>query len=156
MTNEHRDSDSGWKPCEIGLIGEFAQRLKNRRRVILTAQIAGGAALGGALLALLLTVMPDIFSARGSVKDFNYGGITCSEVQSRADAYIRGELDEPTVVKISAHLKECPLCSVLIDRMKQEDTSTSFRSSVREKNTRISRAAKSHRRFSWIASAQHP
>jgi anti-sigma factor RsiW len=120
MTNETKRNDDAWLPCAAGEIQQFVRRRKNRRRAIFAAQLAGGAVFGG-ILALLVTGMPDFLRRDKGMPEYHYGGIACKDVQTQAQADMKGQLDPETAAKIREHLRQCPHCPELIEKMKKQN-----------------------------------
>ncbi len=92
-----------WKPCPAGKLSALSTRIQRRTQRRRFLQFAGAfslLALGGGTLGFLLTRQ----------REFDYGGITCSEVLGHAEAFMRGQLGEPLTGKIRLHLAECPSC----------------------------------------------
>lgn len=97
---------SGWSKAPPGEVAGLGQklRLRRKRRLFLktAAVTAAGllAAAGGAGLWWLV----------GRTREYDYGGITCSEVMDRARAYAMGQLQGADRDRVREHLARCPVC----------------------------------------------
>jgi len=105
----------GWSPC-TGEIEHFVKRERRRKGGVVLGKMLGGAAVG-ALLVIVFTGPPEWAEGPPPVGDFRLGGITCSEVRANVDDFMAGKLDAATAERIRIHLRECPHCSVLLERM---------------------------------------
>jgi hypothetical protein len=91
----------------------LARRLKNRqsRRRFLKA---GGGILGG-----LLAVAGGWWVVRSATREreYDFGGITCSEVAACTDDLLQGRLPAEVVAKVRQHLLYCPSCKRMIEQL---------------------------------------
>jgi hypothetical protein len=106
-----------WEPVPEGEIWSLSKRLRGRRQRRLFLR-AGGALLGtlatGGLLVWWLrgpSAVPAPSPGPRPPADFFYGGIACSEVRAKAEAYGTGTLDAGIRSKIIEHLAKCPPCA---------------------------------------------
>jgi hypothetical protein len=102
-----------WQPAQGREVATLARRLrgrKSRRRFLVAAGTIGGtllAGLGGWWLVQLATRQ----------REYDFGGITCSEVAARADALMQGKLAEDEVARVKQHVLLCPHCKPWFERM---------------------------------------
>lgn len=92
-----------WKPCPAGKLSALSTRIQGRmqrRRFLKFAGAFSVLALGGGTLGFLLT----------RHREFDFGGITCSEVLGHAEAFMHGQLGEPLVSRVRIHIAQCPHC----------------------------------------------
>ena len=115
---------AGWEPCPSGEFEQLSQRLRQRlkRRRFLRASLAAAAAFvglgGGLALYQTRTRQPPSPILPEEETDMDIAGIKCSQVRQVATAYIRGDLDEPTRQRVTAHIARCPNCNRLINSMR--------------------------------------
>jgi hypothetical protein len=102
-----------WRPASGAEIVRLARRLKRRksRRRFLKA---GGGIIGGVLaLAGGWWVVRSMTRER----EYDFGGITCSEVAARTDDLMQGRLPADEVAKVKQHVMLCPNCKPKFERM---------------------------------------
>lgn len=104
-----------WQSCPPGTLSEFAgqhRRLERRRFLMKSGTIAGG---------LLLAARAGILAFREkSPHEYDFGGITCTEVRAKAPLLMSGSLDEDVARKIEIHLSKCPNCPEYMDKMMKQ------------------------------------
>ncbi len=109
-----------WQPCPPGEFERLSERLRRRRqrRRFLRVSLAAAAALagvgGGGAAYLALTRQ----SSSVPTQDMDFAGIKCSQVRQVAAAYLRGDLDEETRRRVTAHVAQCPNCNRLLNDMR--------------------------------------
>ena len=52
--------------------------------------------------------------------DYDFGGITCTEVRADMPQMMAGKLDQETMMRIQKHLELCPNCKRLADQMRDQ------------------------------------
>ena len=93
-----------WDECPAGTLSALSGKLqgrKRRRRFLQVASAMSLAVLGGGAVGIALLLRPN---------DYDFGGITCSEVARNADAFAHGEVREPLLGKMRVHIAQCPMC----------------------------------------------
>jgi len=99
-----QEDSAEWEPCSPGELRRLARRLGRRRQrrnfLRSAAVVAAVAATGGVALWLWAD----------NPLEPSYGGITCSKVKARADAYRKGELSADVCDRIRQHLARCGPC----------------------------------------------
>jgi hypothetical protein len=105
-----------WEPCAPGEVAQLGKKLRGRktRRVFLRASVVTAASLLAAGGGLWLA-----FGRRGD-GEYDYGGITCSEVVRQGKEYMAGKVPEPTRSKIAEHVAKCPRCGPLFKQMREQ------------------------------------
>ena len=103
-----------WLPASGGEVVRLTRRMKARksRRQFLQA---GGGIVGG-----LLAVAGGLFAVRSAnrEREYDFGGITCSEAMARADAMTKGnKLPEAEMMQVKEHVKLCPNCKPKVEQM---------------------------------------
>ena len=107
-----------WDSCPPGALSALSGKLRGRKRRRRFLQVAGAlslAVLGGGVaagLGLILGKRPN-----DATQEFNFGNITCTEVVQNAQAFAMGQVQEPLLGKMRAHLAQCPRCGPLIRNM---------------------------------------
>lgn len=129
MAEEPRNPDL-WEACPPGELSGMVRRVKARRRTRTWPQVAG------ASLAVLVLVAGGVFVAtrlssptQEGPAGFDFGGITCREVQPILPEYLAGTLDEGRARKVRKHVAQCPHCGPMLEEMR---TSTVLRPAVRD------------------------
>jgi hypothetical protein len=108
--------DQVWAPCTPGSLARYASQHRGRRRRVAAAKIAGGS-----LVCVLAISIGWKLSHDGQLREFNFGGIACHEVQRLMPQYMMKELPAETSDKIQSHLAQCPMCQEIMRRMKQKE-----------------------------------
>jgi len=113
---DHSDiKQMDWQTCPPGTLSEFAgkqKHLERRRFLMKTGGIASG---------LLLAAGVGFYTYRqNSRNEYEFGGITCTEVRKNAPLLMAGTLDESIIRKIDIHLSKCPNCPEYMEQMKLE------------------------------------
>ncbi len=106
------DQPTPWQQLEPGALKQAAHR--HRASVRQREWIKGGVAVAGIVLSLLWILTP---RADVGVREYHYGGISCSEVGANAYSYLDKKLDESTREKIEEHLKLCGQCRMYLQRI---------------------------------------
>ena len=71
-----------------------------------------------AALMLLMAGGGVFFTSRiRNEKDYDFGGITCTEVRAYLPQMMAGKLDQESMMRIQKHLELCPNCKRLADQM---------------------------------------
>ena len=112
--SNHRQPPDDWQPASGGEVVHLTRRLKGRKSRRLFLQ-AGGSLVGG-----LLAVAGGWFAVRAvsREREDDFGGITCSEAMSRADAMVKGKkLPESEMMQIKEHVNLCPKCKPKFEQM---------------------------------------
>lgn len=108
-------SDSGgWQACPPGELGELAGRLRTRRRNSKIARLATVSALLLAAGGLYLQMGPgrnlNLPGHALENGEFNFGGITCTELHRALPGLKAHTLDEATLARVREHVDKCPHC----------------------------------------------
>jgi hypothetical protein len=117
MTRQQGDEPPvapGWENSPPGEVRRLRQRLRGRRRrrAFLRAAATAAAGLfvtGGGLALWWGLVRP---------REYDYGGITCSEVRRLAEDYRMGKLAAAERERVRVHLARCPHCKLFFERMR--------------------------------------
>jgi hypothetical protein len=116
MTTNHPrrpPPEDEWLPAAEGEVARLTHRLKRRktRRQFLKA---GGGIVGG-----LLALAGGWWAVRTAThpREYDFGGITCAEVEARADDFMQGRLAPEVAAKMTQHLSLCPKCKPKFERM---------------------------------------
>lgn len=112
MTNTSRE-DNGWEVCPPGTLVEYARRAKTAQRNRAILRLAGE--VGAAVALFLLVVWLAPWGNRE--REFDYGGISCRDVQSKMQPYMMGALAADERERIRLHLAQCPRCQELMKKM---------------------------------------
>lgn len=122
MTNTTPE-ENGWKACPAGTLVDYARRAKTARRNRTVLRLAGE--IGAAVILFLLVVWLAPWGDRK--REFDYGGISCHDVQSEMKQYMMGGLAPEVREKVRLHLAQCPRCQELMKKM-QGANATAVRS----------------------------
>lgn len=113
--NAQAHSLEDWEPCDGGELRQVVWRVKTDRRNRDIVRIGG---VG--VILLLCTFAATLVWQQANQSGYDYGGITCKEVESHLPAYKEDRLDDRQLVKrIRVHLAECPHCGPLYEKMSQ-------------------------------------
>jgi hypothetical protein len=113
MNTERTENDATREPCPPGELRTIADRTKPRRRRDALRQIGGvtaaliAAGAGGYLVSEWLW----------GVREYDYGGIVCSQVVPLFRDYHAKSLDVETSRKIAVHLEQCSQCGPAYQRL---------------------------------------
>ena len=119
MVNPEKPSSEDseqWQPCPPGELVKFAGRLRSKHRLHRIVQLASVCAV--LLLAagtIYLQWEPRQHSTipEGRIPDrgeYNYGGITCTEIHQVLPRLKEGTLDDDTLARVREHIEQCPQC----------------------------------------------
>lgn len=103
-----------WQPAGGGEVVRLTRRMKGRksRRQFLKAS---SGVVGG-----VLAVAGGWFAVRSATREreYDFGGITCSEAMSRADAIMNGKkLPDDEMMQVKEHVMLCPNCKPRFEKM---------------------------------------
>ena len=110
----HRPPSDDWQPASGGEVVRLTRRMKGRksRRQFLKS---GGGIVGG-----LLAVAGGWFVVRSATheREYDFGGITCSEAMARADTMMKGKkLPDAEMMQVKEHVLLCPNCKPRFEKM---------------------------------------
>lgn len=114
--NQQSTPQDDWTPCEAGALHRLARQAKSRRRLWDLSRAAGVAGL----VALVLGIGFWSLGPGAGARDYNFGGIACSQVQQHMEAFAAGSLPDELAQRIRVHLEECPHCRELMKQMEGE------------------------------------
>lgn len=117
MKRQPSDNDH-WKPCPPGELKRLVGRIKTQRRIRLVnwALVAS--------LAVVLCVWAGVyFSTLPHSGEYNFAGITCSEVHELGPRYMAGTLPQDRLEQIGRHIAQCPDCGPFLERMQRSMSS---------------------------------
>ena len=106
-------NENEWQPLPAGTLNELASRLKTQRRLRLASQF------GGVACVVIAAIGLSLFSASrtASMKEPNFGGITCTEVR-RVMMDLAANPPAPDVEqRVQEHLRQCPACQKFMQGM---------------------------------------
>lgn len=102
-----------WKSCDSGFLVGISERAKvsRRRQSALRASVAA--------MVVLFAVGLGVWSTGrwSSPKEYYFGGIACHEVREHMPAMTAGTLPEELRTRIETHLRECPVCREMMQKM---------------------------------------
>ncbi len=102
-----------WQPAAGNEVVRLARHMRDRkgRRQFLT--------MGGRIVAGLLAAAGGWWMAHVTTREqeFDFGGITCSEVAARADDLMQGRLPADEAARVRQHVLRCPNCKLKFDKM---------------------------------------
>ncbi|QDU52317.1 zf-HC2 domain-containing protein [Gimesia panareensis] len=114
--NHIQPDSSEWKPCPLGALQEVQnhfheQRQIDRRRFLKVVSAQMFVLMVGGLLIQSIDTTPHS----------QFGGITCSEVQTAIMNRQFNSLDDKTKIRIQTHLENCPHCTHVINNKSKAD-----------------------------------
>jgi hypothetical protein len=101
-----------WEDCPAGEITGMLSRVKNHRRKVVAAQIAGLSVLG-ILVGIVFVEMRSTIQRENAT----YAGISCREVRENAKKYLDDNISGELKDRITAHLGECASCKKMVREM---------------------------------------
>ncbi|WDQ19232.1 zf-HC2 domain-containing protein [Rhodopirellula sp. P2] len=119
MVRQDFEAHSDWEECSPGTIADLHNRLHAVRRrqsaVRMGTPIAVMAVLGMGVWNFGGTANPP--ESQEQLREFDFGGVTCSEVQASSQQYATGQLTPDQQQAFTLHLQQCPLCQQESDAM---------------------------------------
>lgn len=105
-----------WQPAPPGTVGELARRVRARRTRRRFLRVAGGVATG------LLAAGGGVWAWRAGTRprEYDFAGITCSEVVPRLEPLLAGRLPEPEATRVRAHVAQCPNCGPHFEALRRQ------------------------------------
>lgn len=102
-----------WQPARGDEVVHLARLMRGRktRRKFLKA----GVGVAGGLIALVGGWW--LFRLASSEREYDFGGITCSEVAASSDDFMQGRLPPDQATKVKQHVRRCPNCKPKFERM---------------------------------------
>jgi len=105
-----------WNACSPGTLGQLSRRIRVQRRRQAAIRIA-------APLAMIVLVTLGVWSVNRPVApqpfSFNYGGVTCRQVEANMQQYAASQLPPDTQRAFAEHLALCPLCQQKMNAMRR-------------------------------------
>jgi hypothetical protein len=103
-----------WGPCPSGKLKLLArgERVRQRRHFVIRATGAVGA------VALVSGAVHQWIGSPEPVHDPVIAGISCSRVKELSTKFVSGTLEDDLTRRITAHVKQCPSCSALLESMR--------------------------------------
>ena len=94
----------------------LSANFKNQERWTQVRRVSSVAA--GLIIAVAAGIWYSGHQTAG-MQNHSYGGITCMEVRDSLSQMIDGSASEDLMIKVHAHLAECPQCAELAKKMKE-------------------------------------
>ena len=118
MTRQDTSDVDTWTKCSPGTLTQLSHRIRAKQNRKVVVRVA-------APVVLLICVGLGVWSMSGPRKsgDFDFGGVTCTEVQSGLQQYARGKLLPEERIAFDVHLAQCPRCQEMMRAM-QSDNAT--------------------------------
>ncbi len=71
------------------------------------------------MLGGLLAAAGGLWAVRAATREreYDFGGVTCSEVAARTDDFLHGRLTPDEAAKIKQHVRLCPQCKPMFEQM---------------------------------------
>lgn len=123
MVRKDSEFDAGWEECTPGTIGDLRNRLNADRRRRSVVRI-------GAPIVVMAVLGMSVWNFGGSanspahleqLREFNFGGVTCSSVQASMQQFAMGQLTPDQQRAFTSHLQQCPVCQEKIEAMKKAE-----------------------------------
>ncbi|WP_404309482.1 anti-sigma factor family protein [Neorhodopirellula lusitana] len=123
MVRQDFEAHSDWEECTPGTIGDLHDRLNADRRrksvVRMGTPIAVIALLGMGVWNYGGSANPSTHPKK--VREFGFGGVTCSEVQASMQHFAIGQLTPNQQQAFTLHLQQCPVCREKMEAMKKAE-----------------------------------
>ncbi len=111
-----QQTEDGWLPCPPGTLVGLSTNLKSQERWTQVRRVSSVAA--GLIIAVAAGIWYSGQQPPG-MENHSYGGITCMEVRDSMPQMMDGSASEDLMMKVQAHLAECPQCAEMARKMKQ-------------------------------------
>jgi len=111
-------AEDGWLPCPPGTLAGLSSNLKSQERWTQVRRVSSVAA------ALMIAVAAGVWytgQQPPGMENHSYGGITCVEVRDSMPQMMDGSASQELMMKVQAHLDECPRCAELAKKMKERE-----------------------------------
>ncbi|TWU40235.1 hypothetical protein Q31b_35800 [Novipirellula aureliae] len=111
MVRQNIEAHSSWEECTPGTIGDLRNRLNADRRRKSIVRI-------GAPIVVMAVLGLGVWNFGGSanspahreqLREFNFGGVTCSAVQASMQQFAMGQLTPDQQQAFTSHLQQCPV-----------------------------------------------
>lgn len=112
--NDSNHADREWQPCAPGTLTGIAASVRARRRRR-TAWLAAGT-----LCSVVLVGVLSYMIWKPGQREFNFGGIACSEVRANMVDYRMQRLPPDVSRRIALHMEQCPSCQEYMKRMQAQ------------------------------------
>ena len=111
MNTSELHSAEVWAVCSPGTLGQLSRRIRVQRRRQAAIRVATP-------LAMIVLVTLGVWSVNRPTAphEFNYGGVTCRQVEANMQQYAMNQLPPDTQQAFAEHLAHCPHCQ---EKMKQ-------------------------------------
>lgn len=100
------DRPDEWQQCAPGILTGYSRRIHRRQMLILAAKTVGTA---GCVAAIGLGGWMEYL--RRMEFDYQYYGMTCSDVRELLPAYRDGSLDAKRSEVLEKHVRKCSTCA---------------------------------------------
>lgn len=115
MNDSELHSAEVWTACSPGTLGQLGRRIRGQRRRQSAIRVA-------APLAMIVLVTLGVWSVTRPTapREFNYGGVTCQQVEANMQEYAMRQLPPETQRAYAEHLAHCPHCQEKMKAMQRE------------------------------------
>ncbi len=115
MSQPH--DDTAWNDCPPGALAGLSHRAQRRRLLRLAAQTVSAVAV------LAIVGFGGFFwRLRRQMQEYQFFGMTCSDVRELLPDYLAGKLDEKRAEVLERHVSRCPNCAGFRPQMRHEVT----------------------------------
>jgi len=114
MNTSELHSAESWAVCLPGTLGQLSCRIRVQRRRQAAIRVA-------APLAMIVLVTLGVWSVNRPTAphEFNYGGVTCRQVEANMQQYAMNQLPPDTQRAFAEHLDLCPHCQQKMKAMQR-------------------------------------
>lgn len=111
----------GWSQAPPGEVAQLGRKLRARRSRRLFLKSAAATAAG----VLLATSGAGLWWLFGRHREYDYGGITCSEAIRLARPYMMGQLPAADRERVRQHVAQCSVCGPRFRQMGSTNATSS-------------------------------
>jgi len=114
MNDSELHSAEVWTACSPGTMGQLGRQIRGQRRRRVAIRVA-------APLAMIVLVTLGVWSVNRPTAplEFNYGGVTCRQVEANMQQYAMKQLPPDTQRAFAEHLALCPHCQEKMKAMQR-------------------------------------
>lgn len=112
------DREPDWAACPSGALGHLDRRLRAKRHRSLLRESAALIVLAASIGLTAGYLASPGADARNGSPPAHFAGISCDEVRGQLPELTAGRLGQARAAQVHEHLRQCPKCRQLMERMR--------------------------------------